>query len=199
MNAAVLFSGGQDSSLASLILSNYFDVELLTFSADLSQNWETAKDVATKIGLPHKTIFFDEMVVKEAAKIIINDGFPNNGLDYLHKRALECVAAMDRYDILADGTRRDDRSPCLNYSDVKSLEDRYKINYVRPLAGFGKRVISALVNRFFVIREEEDMNCRSDYEYDIRTFISKQYGKDIVDIIFPKKHLHSLVVDKKKE
>lgn len=57
MIAAVLFSGGQDSSLASLILSNYFDVELLTFSTGLSQNWETAKNVAAKIGLPYKTVF----------------------------------------------------------------------------------------------------------------------------------------------
>jgi len=196
MIAAVLFSGGQDSSLSSLILSNYFDVELLTFSAGLSQNWETAKGVAAKLGLPHKTVFFDDGVIDAAAKIMIDDGFPNNGLNYLHKKALECVASMDRYDILADGTRRDDRSPRLDYSEVKSLEDRYNIAYVRPLAGFGRKVIDMLVNRFFVIREEEDISCRSDYEYEVRMFISDRYGKDTVDKIFPKRHLHSLVVDK---
>jgi predicted subunit of tRNA(5-methylaminomethyl-2-thiouridylate) methyltransferase len=103
---------------------------------------------------------------------------------------------MDRYDILADGTRRDDRSPRLDYSEVKSLEDRYNIAYVRPLAGFGRKVIDVLVNRFFVIREEEDISCRSDYEYEVRMFISDRYGKDTVDKIFPKRHLHSLVVDK---
>ncbi|BDC35490.1 MAG: alpha hydrolase [Candidatus Methanoliparum thermophilum] len=198
MIAAVLFSGGQDSSLASLILSNYFDVELLTFSTGLSQNWETAKNVAAKIGLPYKTVFFED-VVDEAARIMINDGFPNNGLNYIHKKALEYAASMDRYDILADGTRRDDRAPLLNYNEIKSLEDRYSISYVRPLAGFGRKIIDALVNRFFIIREEEDMSCRSDYEYEIRMFISDRYGKDTVDKIFPKKHLHSLVVDKKKK
>jgi len=199
MIAAVLFSGGKDSSLSSLILSNYFEVELLTFSAGLSENWETAKDVAAKIDHPHKTIFFGDDVIDEAAKIMIDDGFPNNGLNYMHKKALECAASTGRYDILADGTRRDDRAPNLNYSEIKSLEDRYGISYVRPLAGFGRKVIDVLVNRFFIIREEEDIKGRSDYEYEVRMFMSNRYGKDTIDKIFPKKHLHSLVADKKKE
>jgi len=40
-------------------------------------------------------------------------------------------------EVVADGTRRDDRVPTLDRSFAQSLEDRHGVSYVRPLLGYG--------------------------------------------------------------
>lgn len=60
--------------------------------------------------------------------MIMEDGFPNDGIKFLHESVVEEISEM--YDIIADGTRRDDRTPKLNINQIKSLEDRKDVQYI---------------------------------------------------------------------
>lgn len=200
MRTAVLFSGGKDSSLSALILSKYFEVELLTFTFGLSQNWRSAERSAKRLGLPHKKIDFGSGVIEEATDMMIKDAFPRNGLNLVHKKALEIVAnrilstSAKAYKVIADGTRRDDISPQLTLAEVRSLEDRYGICYVRPLLGFGRKLIDELADRFFIIAEGENLPERADYESEIRCYMRENYDEEMVEKIFPSRHVHSRVL-----
>jgi hypothetical protein len=192
MRTAVLFSGGKDSSLSALMLSKYFKVELLTFTFGLSENWRSAERSAKRLGLPHKKIDFGSGVIEEATDMMVKNAFPRNGLNLVHKKALENSAKV--YKVIADGTRRDDISPQLTLAEARSLEDRYDIHYVRPLLGFGRKLIDELAGRFFIVLEGENLPKRADYEDEIRCYMSENYGKEMVEKIFPSRHVHSRVL-----
>ncbi|RZN69394.1 MAG: alpha hydrolase [Candidatus Methanolliviera hydrocarbonicum] len=201
MRTAVLFSGGKDSSLSALMLSKYFEVELLTFTFGLSQNWRSAERSAKRLGLPHKKIDFGSGVIEEATDMMIKDAFPRNGLNLVHKKALEIVAnrrflstSAKEYEIIADGTRRDDISPQLTLAEVRSLEDSYGVHYVRPLLGFGRKLIDELAGRFFIVSEGENLPERADYEGEIRCYMRENYDEEMVEKIFPSRHVHSRVL-----
>ena len=141
MKVGVLFSGGKDSALAALLLSPFTQIELVTMSFGIVPN--DAASVASVLGFPHVTIDLEEGLATATVDAMIQDGYPNRGINQLHKTALERAAA--RYQVVADGTRRDDKAPLLNVSEARSLEDRSGIDYVRPLLGYGRRAIDALV------------------------------------------------------
>ncbi|VUT23624.1 MAG: hypothetical protein MASP_00094 [Candidatus Methanolliviera sp. GoM_asphalt] len=192
MRTAVLFSGGKDSSLSALMLSKCFEVELLTFTFGLSENWRSAERSAKRLGLPHKKIDFGGGVIEEATDMMIKDAFPRDGLNLVHKKALENSAK--EYEIIADGTRRDDISPKLTLAETRSLEDRYDIHYVRPLLGFGRKLIDELAGRFFIVLEGENLPKRADYEFEIRCYMRENYDEEMVEKIFPSRHVHSRVL-----
>lgn len=64
MKAMILFSGGKDSGLTTLLLEPFFDeIELVTFSFGQDDSWKVARAAADELGHPHRRIVFEEGVM----------------------------------------------------------------------------------------------------------------------------------------
>ena len=198
MKASILFSGGKDSCLAAKMLSDFFDVELITASFGLLSNWKKAEEVSQKLNFPFKVLKLDKEILKQAAGQTVKDGFPNNGIKYIHQKTLEEVAKNSK--IISDGVRRDDRVPVLSISEVRSFEDKFNVHYVQPLMGYSWKTINILVEKLFVIEEHKSASSfvGSEYEFELREIIKREYGDEKIKEIFPQNHTHSLVIDVKK-
>lgn len=173
MKAGVLYSGGKDSSLMAFILKRIgFTVELVTANFGVYDSFIPASKSAESLDLNHKVLNFDKNILKNTVDMIIKDGFPNNGINYLHNIVIEEIANI--YPIVADGTRRDDKIPKLDRNKIRSLEDRKNVQYIN-LDGFGFRTIETLVNDLFEISyEKTNKENSSDYEIEIRCFLEKE-------------------------
>lgn len=193
MRVSVLFSGGKDSSLAAMILSKIFEVELVTVSFGILSNWKGAQRVARILGFPFKVLKLDRKIIEKAAEQTVGDGYPNNGIKYLHKSALEKVARDSK--LVADGTRRNDRVPILSLSEIVSLEDKFKIHYIQPLMGYSRKTINLLAEKYFEIKEYKgDSLLGAEYEFELRELIQRKYGIPLIQKIFPKDRTHSIVI-----
>jgi predicted subunit of tRNA(5-methylaminomethyl-2-thiouridylate) methyltransferase len=190
MKVQVLYSGGQDSSLSAVLLEPFFDVELVacTFGSDA---WQHAQKAAETIGFPFRTMMLGPEVMDGCIDLILKYGYPRYGINFVHKAALEAIAA-DAEGYVADGTRRDDHSPTLTMPEVKSLEMRFGVSYIRPLAGYGRSAIDALVKKHFEVVEGPAIE-KADYEAEIRSSIKQMYGEKTVERLFPQQHPQSRV------
>lgn len=177
MQVAVLYSGGKDSSLAAWILKLLgYNVELITANFGVVDSWKYAKKAARALGFEHKVIKFDRAIIEKGTEIILKDGYPKNGINYLHKYVIE--EGMKGHKRIADGTRRDDRVPWLTMEEIKSLEDRHGGEYLTPLRGIGHKTIKELANKLFIVEEgESDGIDKGDYEAEIRALI-RMKGRD---------------------
>lgn len=194
MKAGVLYSGGKDSSLAATLLARDYEVELLTFVFDANHAVPSIEAAAKELGFPWKKLTFAPGSIDEIVNMIVQDGHPANAINEIHRRSL-CAAAKE-YEVVADGTRRDDRVPMRTQSEVQSLEMKYGVSYVRPLLGIGKTEIIRLVERFYDVAYGETGTIQNgDYESEIRAELTKR-GIDYVPL-FPKNHEQSLVIRKK--
>ena len=182
MKACVLYSGGKDSSLMAVILSRLgYDVDLVTVNFGVFDSYIPASMSAKSLNFNHVVFHMDQSILEEAVKIIMNDGFPNNGIKYLYEEVLEAISS--KYEIIADGTRRDDRTPKINKDQIKSLEDRHNIQYVN-LDSFGYKMINSLVSKLFELSyEKSNKENSSDYEVEIRLLIDEKGGNS--SQIFP--------------
>lgn len=193
MKVSVLFSGGKDSSLAAMILSRIFEVELTTVNFGILSNWKEAQRVAKILRFPFKIMKLDRKIIEKAVEQIVSDGYPNNGIKYLHKRALEEVAQNSK--MIADGTRRNDRVPILTLSEIMSLEDKFKIHYLQPLMGCSRKTINLLAEKYFEIREYKGDSFKgAEYEFELRELIQRKHGIPLLQKIFPKDHTHSIII-----
>lgn len=191
MKCGVLFSGGKDSSLAALLLSRDYEVELNTFIFDKGRDLLSVRRAADYLGLPLEIRHFRPGLLDEAVSVVLEDGFPNRGINLVHREALLELCAG--YQVIGDGTRFDDRVPMLTRAEVQALTDRTGSSYVRPLLGFGKHEIDRLVQRHLAVaygRTGEISN--GDYEHELRTAI-RQRGIDPL-LVFPAGHRQSLVI-----
>lgn len=194
---SVLFSGGKDSSLTAFILSKIFDIKLITATFGILHNWKKAQKVAKKLNLRFQLIKLNKKIIKEAAKVTVKDGYPNNGIKYIHKQVLEEVAKNSK--IVADGVRRNDRVPVLSLSEIISFEDKFNVHYIQPLMGFSRKTINILVEKYFLVKEYKSESFPgAEYEFELREFIRKKYGQLKVEEIFPKNHTHSITLGLKK-
>lgn len=204
MKATILFSGGKDCCLAAIILSRFFDIELLTYNFGLLDNYKRAKQVAENLKMPFQAAKLPRKILDEAMDIIISDGFPNNGIKYIHQKALERAGAeagvngVDKTvagaNIIADGIRRDDRVPVLSLSEIRSLEDKFNVHYIQPLMGFSRKTINILTRQFFEIKEYKSENfIGAEYEFELREGIKQKYGADKINEIFPQNHSQTIV------
>jgi predicted subunit of tRNA(5-methylaminomethyl-2-thiouridylate) methyltransferase len=196
MKAYVLYSGGKDSSLMAILLERLgIAVELLTANFGVYDSFIPAQSSANSLGIKHNVLNLDKNLLKEAVNIILRDGFPNNGISYLHKAVIEEVSDLankNQYSIVADGTRRDDRTPKLNKDEIRSLEDRKNIQYLN-LDSFGYKTIESLVSNIFEItHEESNRDNSSDYEVEIRSMIDDE-KKGNINGLFPK-HYQTRVI-----
>ncbi|HJH30405.1 MAG TPA: alpha hydrolase [Methanosarcinaceae archaeon] len=197
MKASVLFSGGKDSSLSAILLDQFFDVELVTCSFSVLPIGDIAKEVAEKMGFPHRVLKLDDEILENAFNIIVKDGFPKNAINYIHHKAVETLASDD-VAVIADGIRRDDRVPLLTNPQIHSIEDRYGVYYICPLLGYGRAAVNALVEQYLVITEgQSDDIIKADYETELREVIRQKIGQDEIDKIFPS-HVQSRVIGRVK-
>jgi predicted subunit of tRNA(5-methylaminomethyl-2-thiouridylate) methyltransferase len=196
MKACVLYSGGKDSSLIAVILEKLgYEVELVTLNFGIFNSFKPAAESASALGLKHRVFKADRTLLENATEIILNDRFPNNGINYIHKGALDLVS--QDYDVVADGTRRDDRTPKLKENEINSLEGRRNVEYI-TLRGFGHKTINNLADRLFEVKKEQtNMKNNSDYEIEIRCLIAEIEGAKASDNIFPS-HIQSRVMGWKK-
>ncbi|ASJ09642.1 hypothetical protein A3L11_10520 [Thermococcus siculi] len=189
-----LYSGGKDSSLAAWILTRLgYEVRLVTVSFGTLDNWRFARETAERLGFEHRVVYLPRDILERAADMAIKDGHPNNAIQFIHERALEAIASLPEVERVSDGTRRDDRVPFLDLPRARSLEDRFKVAYIRPLLGLGYKTIRELVEKLFVveIRESEELE-KSDYEVELRHLL-RERGIDPLEI-FPKSHRQSRVL-----
>ena len=181
-NACVLYSGGKDSSLMAVVLKKLgFDVELVTANFGVYDSFVPASKSAESLGFNHKILEMDREILEKACDIIMNDGFPNDGIKFIHEAVVETAA--DSYDLVGDGTRRDDRTPKLNINQIRSLEDRKNVQYTN-LDSFGIKTIKDITSNLFeVSNEQSNKDNNSDYEVEIRTLIDERGGNS--SEIFP--------------
>lgn len=185
MRAGVLFSGGKDSTLAALLLDPFYDVTLVHAGFGVSDAATHARETAEALGFAFEAVELDRVVAEKAVDRMLADGFPRNGIQSVHEHALETVAAAG-YDAIADGTRRDDRVPTVSRAWAQSLEDRHEVDYLSPLAGFGRRAVDALVAETLEVEEApSEALKKGDYEADLRPLIREQAGDAAVAETFP--------------
>lgn len=185
MECGLLFSGGPDSSLAGLALEPFYDVTMVTVQFGVTDDWEQAKTTAEQLGFPFRTIRLDRTTASEAVDRMLESGSPRDGIQYVHARALEATAEMG-FDAVADGTRRDDRVPSISRAQAQRLEDRYDVDYLAPLSGFGRRAVDRLVEATFALEVGSSTSiARADYETELRTLMAEEVGEDAVGAVFP--------------
>jgi hypothetical protein len=192
MKAAVLYSGGKDSSLVAVILHRLgYQVELLTANFGIYPSFKPAEKTAKNLGFSHRVLRADETLLENAVSQILEDGYPNQGIDYLHKQVLELAASG--YGVVADGIRRDDRVPRLSPPEVTSLQDRHDVEYIN-LSGLGHRTINNLAEKLFRLKKEPtNPHNNSDYEIEIRHLIGEKNGIEVAENLFPP-HTQSRVI-----
>ncbi len=188
MRAALLFSAGKDSTLAGLLLEDFYDVTLVTASFGVVDP-EPAREAADALGFPHATVDLDPDVARDAVERMYDDGYPRNGIQQVHEHAVERVAAgdwTDELDAVADGTRRDDRVPTIERPFAQSVEDRFGVDYLAPLAGIGRGAIDDMAAGRLVVETGPSAEIpKADYEVELRALLVEAYGDGAVAEVFP--------------
>lgn len=198
MKISVLFSGGKDSSLSALLLEPFFEIELVTCNFGLLPTGEIAAKTAIELHLPHRVLSLKKGILEKAYDMIISDGFPKNAINYIHKNAIETLASEPGVEFIADGTRRDDRVPVLSAAEVRSIEDRFCIQYICPLKGYSRKAVNLLVERYLVIEEGPSENTqKADYETELRELIRQKLGENKIRELFPA-HIQSHALFRKE-
>jgi len=200
--AVTLWSAGADSTLAALLLDPFYDVVAchctFGFAVDPPVT-ETAREAAERVGVLFATVELDPAVAREAVERMVADGYPREGVQRVHEHALETVAGRDAvagepFAVVADGTRRDDRAPVVDRSVAQSLEDRHGVDYVRPLAGYGRGAVDDLVARSLEVKRGPSADLATgDYEGELRALMAEEYGPETVAGVFPE-HTQSRVL-----
>jgi len=185
MELALLYSGGKDSSLAALLLEEFYDVTLVTATFGITDDWKHAERAADALGFPFETLALDREVAERAVDRMAEDGFPRNGIQQAHDHALERAAEL-AVDAIADGTRRDDRVPNVSRASAQSIEDRWDVDYIAPLSGFGRHAVDRLVEATFEVEVGPSEEVRkADYEDELRTLLAECHGSEAVTEVFP--------------
>lgn len=191
MEAGVLFSGGKDSALAALMLARDYGVELNTCVFNPDREVPAVQAAAAALHLPFRRRVLGKDLLEEAVDLLLTCGYPNDAINLVHRTAVETLLA--EYAVVGDGTRREDRVPRLERSEVQHLEMTIGSSYVRPLLGYGKLEVERLAGRLLVVRYGETGSLgNGDYEQEIRSAIRAR-GID-PSPFFPPRHLQSLVV-----
>lgn len=195
-SVGVLYSGGKDSTLAAVVLDRFYDVTLVTCHFGITDAWQHAAKTADTLGYSFQSINLDREVAEDAVDQMIADGYPRNGIQTVHEHALEVLAAQ-QFDAVADGTRRDDRVPTVARPLAQSIEDRYDVDYLAPLTGFGSGAITQLADRWLSLRTgPSEQIPRADYEAELRAILRDRRSTEAIDEIFPD-HEQTIVLDRR--
>ena len=185
MECGLLYSGGKDSTLAALLLADFYDLTLLTARFGVTSDWEHARASAGGTAIDFQPLDLDRSVAEEAVERMVEDGYPRNGIQQVHLHALETAASMG-FAAVADGTRRDDRVPSVSRAQAQSLEDRHDVDYIAPLSGFGRGAVDRLVEATLdvTVGPSEEIP-RADYEAELRAILTEEYGEGAIEEVFP--------------
>jgi predicted subunit of tRNA(5-methylaminomethyl-2-thiouridylate) methyltransferase len=185
MQLGLLYSGGKDSTLAALLLEEFYDVTLVTGCFGVTDEWTHAEETAATVDFPFERLDLDHEVAVEAVDRMYEDGYPRNGIQRVHEHALERLAERE-FDAVADGTRRDDRVPTVSRAEAQSLEDRHGVDYIAPLSGFGRSAVDKVVDATLEldVGPSEEIR-RADYEGELRALLAERHGKEAVAEVFP--------------
>jgi predicted subunit of tRNA(5-methylaminomethyl-2-thiouridylate) methyltransferase len=196
VEVGLLYSGGKDSTLAALLLDGLADVTLLCGTFDITDDHEHARAAAQAVGFPSRRLDLDPAVADDAIEQMLADGYPRNGIQQVHEHALEEATALS-VDAVADGTRRDDRTPTVDRPLAQSLEDRHGVAHLAPLAGIGRAAIDDLAEAHLVVDTgPSEAIPKGDYETELRARIAAEYGQERVETLFPD-HTQSRVTGRK--
>lgn len=196
MEVGLLSSGGKDSTLAALLLEEYCDLTVLCCTFGITDDYEHAMAAGEAVGFESRRVDLDSDVAREAAAEMVEDGYPRNGIQTVHEHALERAAALD-FDGIADGTRRDDRVPTVPRSLAQSIEDRYDVAHLAPLAGIGRGAIDRLAEEHLLVETgPSEQIQKGDYESELRAVIAEDHGEQTVAEMFPE-HTQSRVIGRK--
>ncbi|NLA38235.1 MAG: alpha hydrolase [Methanomicrobiales archaeon] len=194
MEAGLLFSGGKDSALAAILLARDYGVELNTCVFDPDRKILAVEAAAAVLDLPFRMRVLGIDLLEEAVDLLLSRGYPNDAISMVHRAAVETLAG--EYTVVGDGTRRDDRVPRIDRSDVQRLETTTGCSYIRPLLGYGRSEVERLAGRLLLVQYGEAESVGSgDYEQEIRRAIRAR-GIDPA-LYFPPRHQQSLVVGRK--
>lgn len=195
MVAGVLFSGGKDSALAAILLARDYDVELNTCVFDPDREVPAVRAAAAALDLPFRRLVLGRDLLEEAVDLLLSCGYPNDAINMVHRTAIQALSR--EYPVIGDGTRREDRVPRLERSEVQHLETTSGCSYVRPLLGYGKPETERLATHLLVVRYGETGEIgNGDYEQEIREELRAR-GIDPAPF-FPPRHRQSLVIGKRK-
>ncbi|MFT4947239.1 MAG: putative subunit of tRNA(5-methylaminomethyl-2-thiouridylate) methyltransferase [Natronomonas sp.] len=196
MEVGLLSSGGKDSTLAALLLEDNCDLTVLCGTFGITDDYEHAIAAGEAVGFETRRLALDPDVARDAVGQAIADGYPRNGIQTVHEHALERAAELD-FDGIADGTRRGDRVPTVPRSLAQSIEDRYGVDHLAPLAGIGRGAIDRLVEEHLRVETgpSEEIE-KGDYESELRALIAEEHGTETVAEIFPE-HSQSRVTGRR--
>jgi predicted subunit of tRNA(5-methylaminomethyl-2-thiouridylate) methyltransferase len=194
---AVLFSGGKDSALAAVLREPFYEVTLVTCGFGVTDAPAHAREAARALGFDHEPVELPRETAETAVDRLLADGYPNGAIQSIHEAALERVAAGEEWDAVADGTRRDDRTPAISRSLARSIEDRHGVDHLAPLAGVGHRAVDALVDRQLRVETgPSEEIAAGDYETALRALLRERVGDAAVGDVFPE-HTQSRVVGRR--
>lgn len=172
---AVLYSGGRDSTLAACLLDPFYDIQLVTATFGITEAHEYAAEAAQAVAYPHTVYHADRAVAETACDRLLQDGYPRNAIQFLHEQTLEAVAAEYDVDAIADGTRRDDRTPTVDRPTAQSLEDRYAVDYLAPLQGIGHGAVAEMAADCLAVHSGPSESIPSaDYERALRALLRER-------------------------
>ncbi len=178
--------------------NRFFEVELVTCNFGLLPTGEIAAKTAAELHFPHRTLSLDREILEKAYELLQRDGFPKSAINYIHERAVETLALDPAVKLIADGTRRDDRVPVLSISQIRSIEDRFGVQYFCPLKGYGKKVVDSLVGYYLSIEQgPSESTQKADYETELRELVRQRQGEEKIRQLFPV-HFQSHVLSRKK-
>jgi hypothetical protein len=196
MKAILLYSGGKDSSLVAHLLKQLgYEITCVTanFGAD-PECVKVAGNVAKTFGYKHEVLEMPKEILEKGVDMCLEAGYGRPGINYIHHEVLEktCEKYSKDYLVIADGCRRDDKTPKITYPETQSLEARHKIQYFCPLNGFPHATIKYLTDNLFEIEViKAGAVPTSEYETEIRAILSAR-GEDPTKI-FPNHHTHTIV------
>lgn len=197
MKALLLYSGGKDSSLVAYLLQILgYDATLVTANFGVVKNsWKTAAQAAKILRMRHEVLKLPKEMAINAADIAEKDNFALDAINFIHRQTLEamCKKYSKKFPLIADGTRRDDKTPKLKHNEMQSLEDRYKVEYSPILHGLSYKTINYLTSAIFKFETiYTGAKPTSEYETEIRALL-RERKKGLDKKIFPKGHNHTLI------
>lgn len=158
-----------------------------------------AGDVAKTLGFEHEIMQMPREILEKGVEMCITEGYGRPGINYIHHEVLEaaCKKYGAEFPVIADGGRRDDKTPKIKYPEIQSLEARHKIQYFCPLNGFSYATIKYLTDKLFEIKSIRAGEIpTSEYETEIREIL--RIRKEDPSKIFPAHHTHTIVRGYKK-
>ncbi len=184
MEVGLLYSGGKDSTLAAYLLDGLSAVTLCCGTFGVTDDYQQAREVGRRLGFETVRLALDPAVAREAVERMVTDGYPRAGLQLVHEHALGRAAT--EWPAVADGTRRDDRTPTVDRPLAQSIEDRLGVVYLAPLAGVGRGAVDRLADANLAVETGPSEELGSgDYEAELRALMRREHGQATVDAVFP--------------